>query len=553
MWPLIRKISRLLKSQVKNSGKSKQPDRSNQPSGSNTAEYDSIPPTSDLSKRINLIRTVLGSSLDVVIREIVMGNESNIPAAVVYIDGIVEKNMLFDHILRPLMFEAQSIQTGEKLSPRKVFEKIVQSRLSAGEVMEKEKNSELFTHLVGGDTIILIDGHLPFIAACTRAWEARGIENPDNEATVRGPREGFTETLKVNMSQIRRRLRTPHLRFDSYYIGRITQTTVLVAYLDNIVNPKIVREVKKRLERINTDHILDTGDIEELIEDNPFTPFPQMKATERPDVVTAGLLEGRVAILIDNTPFSLVLPTTFFEHLQGADDYYQRPWFGAGLVRWLRFAAVNLALLAPATYIAVTTFHQELIATPLLIRLAGAREGVPFPAVIEALLMEVTFELLREAGLRLPAAIGTAVSIVGALVLGDAAIRVGIVSPAMVIVVALTAIANFSIPSFAVGVGLRQMRFPLMLLGATLGLFGVMFGLLVILIHIASLRSFGVPYMAPLAPLMPRDFKDLFWRSPFWAMKKRPGYLRSQDPVRQGENLMPRPPAPEDNERKKKS
>lgn len=540
---LLRKIQRIFISQSKKTGENKQP------SGSNTAELDNIPATSRLSERIAMIKTVMGGSLDVVIREIIIGDESKIPAAIIYLDGIVDKTTVFEHILRPLMFETQSIQTKEKLTPQKVFKKLIENRLSAGEVMEKEKYSELFTHLVGGDTIILIEGHLSFIAVCTRAWEGREVENPENEATVRGPREGFTETMKVNLSLLRRRIKTPHLRFDSYYIGLISQTTVIVAYLNNIANPKLVKEVKKRLERINTDHILDTGDIEEFIEDNPNSPFPQSKVTERPDVAAAGLFEGRVVILIDNTPFSIIVPSTFFEHLQGADDYYQRPWFGAVLIRWLRMLSFNIALLFPAAYVAVTTFHQELIPTPLLISIAGSREGVPFPAVVEALIMEVTFELLREAGLRLPAPIGTAVSIVGALVLGDAAIRAGIVSPAMVIVVALTAIASFSIPGFSVGLGLRQLRFPLMLLGATLGLFGVMFGLLVILIHLASLRSFGVPYMAPLAPLMPRDLKDIFGRPPFWAMKYRPRYLRTQDPVRQGENLMPRPPKLNKNEK----
>ncbi len=542
---LLRKIQRIFITQSKKTGNNKQP------SGSNTAEFDNIPATSRLSGRIAMIKTVMGSSLDVVIREIVIGDESKIPAAVIYLDGIVDKNTVFQHILRPLMFEAQSLQTLEKLSPQKVFKKLIENRLSAGEVMEKENNSELFTHLVGGDTIILIDGHLPFIAVSTRAWEGRGVEEPENESTIRGPREGFTETLKVNMSQLRRRIKSPHLRFDSYYIGRISQTTVLVTYLNNLANPKLVKEVKQRLERINTDHIMNTGDMEEFLEDNPFSPFPQAKVTERPDVVAAGLFEGRVAILIENTPFNMILPSTFFEHLQAADDYYQRPWFGAALFRWLRMFAFNVALLLPSIYVAVTTFHQELIPTPLLVSLAGAREGVPFPAVVEALIMEVTFELLREAGLRLPASIGTAVSIVGALVLGDAAIRAGIVSPAMVIVVALTAISTFSIPGFAIALSLRQMRFPLMLLAATLGLFGVMFGLLVILIHITSLRSFGVPYMAPLAPLMPRDLKDIFMRPPFWAMNRRPRYVRSLDPVRQGENLMPRPPESDKNGGKK--
>lgn len=544
MQPLLRRIQRIFKKQTNISDTSVS---SKQPSGSSTAEFDNIPAIPRLSERIALIKKVMGNSMDVVIREIIIGDESRIPAAVIFLDGIVDNTSIQQHILRPLMFEAQSIQTKKKLSPQKVFKKIIESRLTMGETMVKEKNSELFSHLVEGDTIILIEDHLPFIAVCTRAWAGRNVENPDNETTLRGPREGFTETIKINLSLIRRRIKSPHLRFDSYHIGLISQTTVIVAYLNNIANPKLVKEVKKRLERINTDNILDTNDIEEFIEDNPHSPFPLFKITERPDVVAAGLFEGRVVILIDNTPFSIIVPSTFFEQLQGADDYYQRPWFGATLVRWLRLIAVNISLLFPAAYVAVTTFHQELIPTPLLISIAAAREGVPFPAIIEALLMETTFELLREAGLRLPAPIGTAVSIVGALVLGDAAIRAGIVSPAMVIVVAVTAIANFSIPGFSAALTLRQLRFYLMLLGATMGLFGVMFGLLVILIHVTSLRSFGVPYMAPLAPLMPRDFKDIFWRPLSWTMSHRPRYLRSQDPIRQEENLMPRPPKTDKN------
>ncbi len=540
MWPLLRKVKNILKFSAgynagKNSGdKQKVPE--------DASELDGLPLTANLSERVALIKKVMGESLDLVIRELVIGDESRAKAAVVYIDGMIDNKTVFDHILNPLMFESQSIKTGEKLPPARVFQKLIESRLSAGEMTVQEKNSLLFSHLTEGDTIILVDGHLPFISVRVRTWEDRNIDEPENESVVRGPRDGFIETLKVNMSLVRRRLKTPSLKFETHNIGNTSRTTVVVGYLENIANPKLVREVRERLERIDTDAIVSVGYLEDYIEDNPYSPFPQTKATERPDIVTADLLEGRVTIMADNTPFSLIIPTTFFEQLQGADDYYQRPWFGAVMVRLLRLIAINIALVLPSIYVAVTTFHQELIPTPLLISIAGAREEVPFPAVVEALLMESVFELLREAGLRLPAPIGTAVSIVGALVLGDAAVRAGIVSPAMVIVVALTAIASFSIPGFAVALSLRQMRFPLILLAASLGLFGVMFGLLVILIHLASLRSFGVPYMAPLAPLMPRDLKDIFGRPPQWAMGKRPRYMRTRDPVRQGENLKPRPP-----------
>ncbi len=535
MWPLLKNVKHLIRSLAKPSSSSKQ-------AGEKTKEeFENYPVTDNLSKRIDIIKEVMGNSIDVVIREIVIGNESNTRAAAVYLDGLVSNDMVHGHILRPLLFEAQSIQTDKKLSPKKVFKTILEKRLTAGEIMVKEKNSELFAHLVTGDTVILIDGHPSFIVVCTRSWEARGVEEPENESTVRGPREGFTETLKVNLSQVRRRIKTPHLRFDSLYIGSLTQTTVIIAYINNLVNPELVKEVRERLQRIDTDSILSSGYLEDFIQDNPYSPFPQLRPTERPDIVAAGLLEGRVAIMVDNTPFAYIAPSAFFEHLQAADDYYSGPWFGAILVRILRAIAFNIAILFPAVYVAVTTYHQELIPTPLMISIAGAREGVPFPAMVEAFLMESTFELLREAGLRLPSAIGTAVSIVGALVLGDAAIRAGIVSPAMVIVVATTAIASFALPGFAAALTLRILRFPLILLGGVLGLFGVMFGLLVILIHLSSLRSFGVPYMSPLVPLMPRDLKDIFGRAPQWAMSKRPRYLRTQEPVRQADNLKPDP------------
>lgn len=542
MRSLFRRFKTLFKPQLESNRSTKQV------SGSSTAEFDNIPSTAKLSARLAMIRKVLGESIDLVIREFEFEDESNISAAVIYLDGMVDNVKVDQNILTAMMFQAQSIQAKEKLSPKKAYDKLVRNRISMGEIMEKEKNSELFAHLVSGDTIIIIDGYIPFIAANTRAWEKRNVAEPENESVVRGPREGFNESLKVGLSMVRRRLKTPYLRFETFYIGRQTQTTVVLAYISNLANPKLIREVKERLQRINTDAIVSTGYLEDYLEDNPFSPFPQLKATERPDVVVAGLLEGRAAVLADNTPFAIIAPTTFFEFLQGADDYYQRPWYGGALVRWLRLIAINIALLLPAFYVATITFHQEMIPTALLVSIAASREGVPFPAVVEALIMEGTFELLREAGLRLPSPIGTAVSIVGALVLGEAAIRAGIVSPPMVIVVALTAIASFSLPGFAAALSLRQMRFPLILLAAVMGLFGVMFGLLVILIHLVSLRSFGVPYMSPLAPLMPRDLKDTFARPPQWAMSKRPRYLRSQDAVRQGEDLMPHPP----NSRKKK-
>jgi spore germination protein KA len=277
---------------------------------------------------------------------------------------------------------------------------------------------------------------------------------------------------------------------------------------------------------------LESGYIEELIQDETYTPFPTVYNTERPDVIAAGLLEGRVAILIDGTPFVLLVPALFGQFNQAAEDYYQRADIGT-LLRLLRYLSFFIALLGPSLYIAITTFHQEMIPTPLLISLAAQREGVPFPAFIEALVMELTFEILREAGVRLPRAVGQAVSIVGALVIGQAAVEAGIISAAMVIVVSVTAIASFVFPSYNMAISVRILRFGLMGLAASFGLFGITLGLIAIVLHLCSLRSFGIPYMSPFAPFILADQKDMLFKVPLWGMFSRPRLISQKNVIRE--------------------
>lgn len=328
-----------------------------------------------------------------------------------------------------------------------------------------------------------------------------------------------------------RRIKSCRLKMEVLKIGTLTQTDVAIFYIDGIVNDKLVREVKKRLERIEIDGVLESGYLEEFIEDDPNSIFPQVNTTERPDRLCACLMEGRVGILVDNTPMCLIVPATFPQLLQSPEDYYNRfPY--ATFTRVLRVITMNIALLLPSLYIAVLTFHQEMLPTPLLISIAGQREGVPFPAFLEALMMELVFEFLREAGVRLPRPIGQAVSIVGALVIGQAAVSAGLVS---------SAIASFTIPTISGSYVIRLLRFPIMILAASFGLFGVMVGLMAVLIHICQLRSFGVPYLAPLAPLKFSELKDTFIRMPWWAMTRRPTLLKVPDPVRQKPNQKPGP------------
>ena len=303
-------------------------------------------------------------------------------------------------------------------------------------------------------------------------------------------------------------------------------------YLNGIVNDKLVEEARIRLGRIDIDAVFESGNIEELIQDETFTPFPTLYNTERPDVIAAGIMEGRIAILVDGTPFVLMAPALFTQFYQSAEDYYQRADF-ATLLRLLRYVCFFISLLAPSLYIAITTFHQELLPASLLISLAAQREGIPFPAFIEAVVMEITFEILREAGVRLPKTVGQAVSIVGALVIGQAAVEAGLVSPAMVIIVAITAISNFVIPSFNMGITIRILRFLLMLIAASFGLFGVTVGLIAIVLHLCSLRSFGIPYMSPMAPFILADQKDTIFRFPQWALYARPRLISQKNNIRE--------------------
>ena len=374
-----------------------------------------------------------------------------------------------------------------------------------------------------GNPILFYEGESDGFSLGLVKWEKRWIEEPVAEGGIRGSREGFIESLEVNTSLLRRIIKSPALKMQSMKIGKYTKTTVAIAYIDGLVDQTLIEEITNRLQRIEMDGILESGYIEEMIEDNPYSPFPQILATERPDVACAHLLEGRAVILVEGTPFTLIAPISFFSLMQSQEDYYERFMIGT-LIRWLRYVFLGISLLLPSFYVAVLTFHQEMVPTALLLSMAASREAVPFPAIVEAVLMEITFEAMREAGVRLPKQIGSAVSIVGALVIGQASVQAGLVSAPMVIVVAITGIASFMIPRYATGIAIRMLRFPIILLAGTLGLLGIMMGIIAIVIHLCSLRSFGVPYLAPLAPLKGRELKDVLWRAPWWMMDTRPHF-----------------------------
>jgi hypothetical protein len=486
---------------------------------------------SNLHQNEERLRLIYANCSDVIYRSFLISGKTK--ATLIYIDGLSDSEGIETYVIRPLMREGIK----ERIDFRQLFEQ----EISVSDVNECSTFSECITYLSSGNPILLCDNNeASAIALGLNQWEKRSIEEPTAEAGIRGPREGFTETLRVSTSQIRRIIKSPHLKMESMKIGDYTQTKVVIAYIEGLVDSALVEEVRKRLKRIQIDGILESGYIEEMIEDNPYSPFPQLLSTERPDVTCSSLLEGRVAIVVEGTPFVLIAPTTIFSLMQAAEDYYQRFWVST-VIRWLRYIFALISLMLPSLYVAITTFHQEMVPSSLLFSMATAREAVPFPALVEVLIMEITFEALREAGLRLPKQVGAAVSIVGALVIGQAAVQAGFVSAPMVIVVAITGIASFLIPHYIAGIAIRMLRFPLIILAGTLGLLGIMMGIIALVLHMSSLRSFGVPYLSPIVNPIGNDQKDVLIRAPWWAMNTRPHLSGNDNKFRQGANQKPNP------------
>lgn len=479
---------------------------------------------------VDRVKTLLGDPMDLIVREFEFELEEKATATLLFLEEMNDPQILNEFILSPLM----SLSSQKQSSPVPVdhaLHYIKQNALALGRVLDLETEDELVEALLAGFSVLLVEGNTKGLKLGTTGGKVRGIEEPSSEVVIRGPKDSFTESIKTNISLIRRRVRSKDIRIEKFKIGEVTHTDVAIVYLENIANPLLIKEIKERIEEVKTDGLLESGQLEEFIQDETVTVFPQFLNTERPDVVIGNLLEGRVGIIINGTPFVLIAPAQFIQFFQSSEDYYMR-YDISTFLRLLRFSVFIISLIAPSIYIALTTFHQAMIPTTLLFGIAAQREGVPFPAIAEALIMEITFEILREAGIRMPRAVGVAVSIVGALVLGQAAVQAGLVSPAMVIVVGITAVASFAIPSFAVATSARLLRFPLMLISSVFGFYGLTLALIVIIAHLSSLRSFGYPYLSPFAPIQTQDLKDSLFRFPITKLFKRPEKLSKKNQTR---------------------
>lgn len=499
-----------------------------------TKQIPLTPISFSLSESLAYLRGRIGESPDFIIRRWSIQNHAGveIPIAVCYIEGLVDSMLVSRLMTHLLSHESELVNKDHHTEQWSRY-------ITDGDVTVVRSREELLSSILMGNAMVILEGDDEAVAVSVQGGARRGVEEPSTQTVVRGPKEGFTESISTNLALLRNRIRSPELTFDQHIIGKYTQTRVVLAYVDGIVNLEVLRTITDRLRAVDTDSVLESEYIEEFIQDKMWTPFPTMLNTERPDAVAGNLLEGQVAVLVDGTPYALLAPATFFKFFQSSEDYYQR-YDIATFLRYVRFLAFVITLLLPSLYIAVTTFQQELIPTPLLFSLTAQREGIPFPALLEAFIMEITFEIIREAGVRMPRVVGSAISIVGALVLGQAAVQAGLISAGMVIVVSFTAISSFVIPMVNMSAAIRLIRFALMLLAGAFGIFGILCGVVTLLFHMASLSSFGVPYLTPIAPLKWSNMKDVFVRTPWPKMDRRPVHLSQRNPVRQGPDLQER-------------
>lgn len=477
--------------------------------------------SSSLEETVSKFRSILSDSSDLVIKRCLVriSGGQTVPAVVMYIDGLADKQLVHQFILQSL---------SERELPDTRME-TVERYIVATNIRQLRSFAHLLESLLYSSTLVLVEGEPEALAVSSEGWEHRKVSEASMEPIIRGPQDAFNEVLRVNTALVRRRIKDPGLAVEAMKIGTRSLTDISVIYLKHVAHPSIVKEVKRRLSAIQVDSIMEGGEIEAYLEDHPFSPFPQIMHSERVDKTVAAILEGKVAVLIDGTPYAMSMPSTFASFLYSPEDYYGK-FMAATFFRWIRGLALLIALFLPSLYIALTTFHQEMLPTQLMLSIAANRSGVPFPAFFEALIMEISFELLREASLRLPGAMGQTVGIVGALVIGQSAVEAGLVGPALTIIVSFTAIGSFVIPSYSTSIAIRLLRFPMMLLAGSLGIFGIIFGISAILIHLISLRPFGVGYMEPFRPSRWADLNDsIFLKKPSYMLQYRQKYAKTLD------------------------
>lgn len=471
------------------------------------------------------LKLVLGKSEDVLFREIHL---HCIPTTIIYIDGLISNVNTSDYILKPLTQEDKF----KDVKTEKEAVKFIQDGIVYFAAQKTRNNiDDVISDILNGSTALIFDGEKTAITFDNKGFEKRSITEPTGENVIKGSKDSFVETLRVNTATIRRKIKSKNLVIENIVLGTRTHTAIDIIFMDGITNREMVEEIKTRLNKIDIDGVLTTGYIEEFIVYNRNSVFPLILYTERPDKFCSNIVEGRVGLIVDGLPSAFILPCTLLQCLQAPEDYSQN-YLASSVIRLMRFVLLLTTLFLPAFYISVTSFHQEMIPTELAISIQASKEGVPFPSFVEVIFILMSFEILVEAGLRLPQTIGQAVSVVGAIIVGQAAVNAKLVSPAVVIVIAITSIASFTMPNQDLSIALRGWRLIFVIFSSILGLIGLTLGALLLLYHLSTLEMLGVPYLSPFVANENGQLEDTVFRFRLPSHKYRPDSLKTTDKKR---------------------
>ena len=537
-------------------------ERSNDSNSDNTENQNIDPKNifSKMSDNLDFLKYKYNTliSTDIVIREFsLLAHDTQYNAFVIYIDGMVDSPSINEFVLSPLMIRNRanifdekqkkfiSEETIDEVKIKKMkhqkesnlTEFIYNSLIPQNSVKKITEFSDVYSGINMGDCVLIVDSIDTAFDIDVKGFKQRSIDSPSNEVVVRGAQEAFVENIRTNTSMIRRIVNNENLVFQTIKVGKITKTQVAIGYINGLANTDLISEVTYRINNLDIDYLISSGQLEQLIQDTPNSLFPQIMATERPDKTTNFLLEGRVIVIVNGSPYALIMPATFTDFLSSPEDLNLKYQF-SNLQKIVRLFATILSVLLPGLYIAITNYHQELIPTELLFTVTAARESVPFSTVIEILIMEVSFELIREAGLRVPTPLGTTIGIVGALILGDAAVSATLVSPILIIIVAITGICSFSIPDFSLSFTFRIYRFIYILLGYIAGFLGIGLGIFVQIVIMCNLKSFGSPYVTPFTFSQNKRSISTYFIHPIWKREQNSKFVHAQKKYSQGKISM---------------
>ena len=435
-------------------------------------------------------REVFKDCADILFHTMELGRGKTVDCFVIYLEVAVSNMILEKSVLGKFINELC------KVSGDEILERVEKNALGISDAVQLDTVEDVVAGVFAGDAVFFIDGYDKAMKISSKGYPSMGVMEAESEKVLRGSREGFSDSVKSNSALVRKRLRDTRLKVEEYKIGVRSHTLTQVLYMDDLVHEELLEKVKERLEEFQIDGILDSGMLEQLTEDVWYSPFPQYQTTERPDRAVQEILNGKVVILCDNSPEALILPGNFNSFMESSEDWYHR-FEMASFLRILRYLAVIMATILPGLYLAVIRFHTQILPSSLILSFAEAREGVPFSSVVELIFLELAFELIREAGVRVPGSLGNAIGIVGGLIIGQAAVDANLVSPIVVMIVALTALGSMTVPNEEFAAAFRLVKYGFLILGGYLGIYGLVLGVYLLVSHLAGLMSFSVPYLVP--------------------------------------------------------